>query len=278
MQQAAEPGHQRVSAGDTLEHAIAGMLQKEAPLLCESLTEPRLVPNVKLATVHHAHIAQAQRQDLVQQDIGGIRPRVHEVELGEDAHSSLALGVNFTSHLKGIRVCNVRVRRRDSEDQSIGIRNVLKAELTNLLLNIFRLVTNRIPCDAGQVHQGQFQQAPGEDPECDGRISDALVPSGKNLRPRLDLLPHEIHVEKLLPFAVEELGPLLWLLSHSLLPRPLQLQHQRHPCDNPCAPRQQTMPNDALEHRRLSRRLRPHHDNLWQRDHSALPRRIKDLH
>ena len=68
---------------------------------------------------------------------------IHQVELGENANRSLSHRIDAPGELECLRVDDVNVRWRYSEDDAVGFGNILGNERSRLLLNVRWLVADR---------------------------------------------------------------------------------------------------------------------------------------
>ena len=67
---------------------------------------------------------------------------IHEIQLCKDTDGPLAHGVDMAGQLQSFRVDEIDVGGGDSEDDTVGLRNVLGDEVSRLLLDIGGLVAN----------------------------------------------------------------------------------------------------------------------------------------
>ena len=68
---------------------------------------------------------------------------VHEVNLRKNANSSSAEGIDMSRQLQGFRINNINIRRRYGKDNAVWLRDILRDEVSCLLLDITGLVSNR---------------------------------------------------------------------------------------------------------------------------------------
>ena len=78
----------------------------------------------------------------------------HEVNLGQDTDCPLALRIHLPRHLQTIRIRQIGVRSSDGKDDTVRLGDVLEEHLSNLLLNIPRLVTDGHLGETGQIDKG----------------------------------------------------------------------------------------------------------------------------
>ena len=65
--------------------------------------------------------------------------------------------INFLCHLKGVRIGQINVGRRDSQHQTAGLLDIGQNHASNLLLDIKGLVAHRHFGQTGQINEGQIQ-------------------------------------------------------------------------------------------------------------------------
>lgn len=68
---------------------------------------------------------------------------VHEVNLRKNTNSSSAEGIDMSRQLQGFGVNNINIRGRDRKDNTVWLRDILRDEVSCLLLDIAGLVADR---------------------------------------------------------------------------------------------------------------------------------------
>lgn len=68
---------------------------------------------------------------------------VHQVDLGENTNCPAAKRIDMTGKFQGLRVNDVDVRRRHSQDNAVWLCDVFGDQIARLLLDIGRLVSDR---------------------------------------------------------------------------------------------------------------------------------------
>lgn len=67
---------------------------------------------------------------------------VHEVELRQYADCALSRGIHMPCQLEGFRIDDINIGRGDSEDDAVGLGNILRDEIAGLLLDVCGLISN----------------------------------------------------------------------------------------------------------------------------------------
>lgn len=68
---------------------------------------------------------------------------VHEVNLGEHTNCATAEWIDMACKLQCFRVHNIHVSRRYCEDDAVWFGDILGDEISGLLLDVRRLISNR---------------------------------------------------------------------------------------------------------------------------------------
>ena len=63
----------------------------------------------------------------------------------------ITLWINLSGQIKSVRGCQIRISRSDGQDKASVLRNELHQHVSNLLLDVRRLITNRDLRQTGQV-------------------------------------------------------------------------------------------------------------------------------
>ncbi|KAG5830427.1 hypothetical protein ANANG_G00310500, partial [Anguilla anguilla] len=109
--------------------------------------------------VDHAHEAQLDGDDPARQHVHGVRPGVHQVQLGDHGQGALTVGVHFPGQLERLGGGHVGVGGRDGQDDAVGVADVFQDELPDLDLDVFGLVSHR---NLGKGGGGGTRQTTGE--------------------------------------------------------------------------------------------------------------------
>lgn len=128
----------------TVSHVPVGrMVTEEFCFRFQSIPE-RLVPlDILLRSVDDTNKPKLQRVNTTRQNLQSICPMVHQIELRENTDCALSLRIDLTSKLEGLRVDEILVGRRDSQNDTVRLRNILEDERSRLLLDVGRLISNR---------------------------------------------------------------------------------------------------------------------------------------
>lgn len=98
--------------------AVPGVSPEEVLLAPELLVHGLLRVDVLLTPPDDADEAELERVDPPRQDVGRVRARVHEVELGQDADRATPLRVDCPRELERLGVGEVDVGGRDGQDDA----------------------------------------------------------------------------------------------------------------------------------------------------------------
>ena len=67
----------------------------------------------------------------------------HEIYLSQDTYRPRSFRINFSRQLQPVRVCQILITRRDRQNDTTRLRNILQEHIPDLLLDILRLIANR---------------------------------------------------------------------------------------------------------------------------------------
>ena len=132
---------------------------------------------------------------------------VHKIELGKNTDCALASGIDMAGELERFGVDDIHVRRRNSKNDAVGLCNVLGDQVTRLLLNIRRLVTDWHLGKTWQVDQRQAQHVRRVDLEVYRLSVDALVRASDSVGLVLNLPLDFLEVVEAAAWNVVELSP-----------------------------------------------------------------------
>lgn len=182
-------------------HAVApvGVVGLEEPALVLPLQMHVLARvDVLLAAVDHAHVAQLQRDHVPVEDVAGVRALVHDVHLGDHADGALAGGIVLLRQLDRIAQGEVGVRGRDGHDDAGRLADVPNHHVAQDLLDVPRLIADRIARDAGEVDESQVYHVWRIDLEVDGLVGHADARSGFALSLAYDFVADFVKIIELL--------------------------------------------------------------------------------
>lgn len=141
---------------------------EEDSLVLERARDGLLLLDVSLTSVNDWDVSETERNDSTSEnvdDIGSLVPAeaktkrrsasgfprrdegssnfdVHEIDLGQNSDGPLSVRIDSTSELESVRVGQIRVGSGDGEDDRVGLGDELEEHVTNLLLDVSRLVSD----------------------------------------------------------------------------------------------------------------------------------------
>lgn len=137
------------------------MVLEEFLLVLEGLRDGTLVVDIALSTVDDGDVSEAERDDTASENVNDVRPLVpgstsssvelvhekdgrdeHQIDLGQDSNRTRTLRIAVPRHLESIRVGEIRVGGGDGEDDRVGLHDEFEQHLSDLTLNITRLVSD----------------------------------------------------------------------------------------------------------------------------------------
>lgn len=214
-------------------------------------------------------IAQSERVHLVVQD-GRPLFRIHQVHLGDDTNCPLSPGVDPPARLQSSRVCQVRVRGRNGQN-NVGSSYVLVAELRDLALQLPRLVLSSHLDIPGEVDQREVWYSWRVDDEVDRVVRDTLG-VGDGLVQLGEVFLDEGKVGDPVEAQVGELAivdPGLGIVDEGELDGPTS--------DHVAPLGKKLVAHDGLQHRALSRRLGSDNDNRGEGDGVCLADLLQEV-
>ena len=204
------------------------MVLEELAFGLEGNTDLLVRFDVSLSSVHHGNVTQSQRNDPSRQDINNVSSdipipkmsvrrtkreqrgsRAHKINLGQDTNRPRSLRVDFSRQLQPIRVRQILVARRDRQNDATRLRDILKQHISDLLLDILRLITDRHLGDTGQIDEGQREDVWRVDSEVDRDGRDSSIATGLGFSVFYDLLSNLVEIMELFAWEVEEFTPLI---------------------------------------------------------------------
>lgn len=121
---------------------VCRVVSEKVALRGQGIVQRLAALDVLLRAVDNANKAKLERVDPSREDVHGIRAVVHQIQFRQDPNRPLAHGIDMAGELQRLRVHEVDVGGRDSEDDAVRLRNVLGDEVARLLLDVCRLVAN----------------------------------------------------------------------------------------------------------------------------------------
>mmetsp|Transcript_20856 Transcript_20856/g.52969 ORF Transcript_20856/g.52969 Transcript_20856/m.52969 type:complete len:236 (+) Transcript_20856:1619-2326(+) len=212
-----------------------------------------------------------QRVHLPLQHLQSIRPLIHDVNLRDHPDGPLPLRIHVTCDTQGVGVGQVGIGRCDGQDQAVLPLDVPHDKVSDLRLDVCRLVTDRHLGQSRQIDKRQIDHVRRKDLERDCLHIHPLVLAAYAVGILLDLLPDEVKILELLIAQVPKLAPF------SGTRRVLKLQHQRPSGDDASAARQEISPHNGLEDRRLPDGLGPNDGNLGKVQRHRQPTLHQDI-
>lgn len=221
------------------------MLGEELRLVFQGRRYRYLVVDLLLGSAFHAKVAQFQGVDVSLEQFDGVSAFVHEVNLRHDANGALAVRVHFSRDLNRVRVGQVRIGRRQGQDQRVWRRDELHREVSYLRFNVLRLSLDWHPCHAGEVHESQVDQFGREYCQPDWRLSNTLLVACYFLRLRHDLFSDVVKIVEFVALPMQKLAVLLeFFLLAIFVFNTLKLQYKRTARDDARATRKEVPSND----------------------------------
>lgn len=100
--------------------SVCRMSSKELFLLSQRIFHRITGIDILLAPVDDADETQLQRVGAASQNVQGIGPGIHQIQLGEHADGPKSSRIDGTRQLQRIRVRNVDVCGRNRQDDAVG--------------------------------------------------------------------------------------------------------------------------------------------------------------
>ena len=126
---------------------------KERPLMLESVRNRLLILDIPLPSVDYRDVTQSQRNDAPSQDVDDIGSFVHQIHLCEHTDCPLTLGINLSRQLQTVGVGQIGVRSCDSQDDGVGLGDVLEHHVADLPLDVAGLVADGDLRQTGEVDE-----------------------------------------------------------------------------------------------------------------------------
>ena len=140
---------------------------KELLLVLQCSCDRLGLVDIPLSSVDDRDVTQPKGDDSTSENVDDIGSLVHEIHLGQDSNRSRSLWVHLPSHLQSVRVGQIGVGGGDSEDDGVWLGDESHEHVTDLLLDIARLVADWDLGETGKVDQGQGEDVRREDTEVD---------------------------------------------------------------------------------------------------------------
>lgn len=167
------------SVGDV---AIGRMVLEEVHLCLKSLLHGFVALNILLRPVDNTNESKLQGVDTARKDIQRVRTMVHQVQFGQYTDGPSAKGIHMSGELQRLRVNNVDIGRRHSQNKTVGLGDILGNQVSRLFLDIGGLITNRHLEQEEQVLETACMQVCWANKFC-SRLT--FVRPGKSTRVRL---------------------------------------------------------------------------------------------
>ena len=130
---------------------ICRMMPEEFLLGLESLRQRLVRLDVLLRSIDHADESQLQRIHSTRQDIERVGPVIHEVDFSEHPDRPSTHRIDISSQLQSFGIDDIHIGRRDGQDDTVGLGDILRDERPGLLLDIRRLISNRYLRRSGEM-------------------------------------------------------------------------------------------------------------------------------
>ena len=78
----------------------------------------------------------------------------HKIDLGQDTYRPRSLRIDFSRQLQTVRVRQILITRRDRQNDTARLRNILQQHIPDLFLDILRLITNGHFGHTRQIDEG----------------------------------------------------------------------------------------------------------------------------
>lgn len=137
----------------------------------------------------------------------------HEVDLGQHPDRPRPLRIHISGHLQPIRIRQIRIRRRHSQDDRIRLADEFQQHLPDLPLDVPRLIPHGDLCQPGQIDQGQGEDVGGKDAQVDRVRGDAGVLPRHLFGIPDDLVPDLGKVVEFLVGKVKEFTPFVLVVG-----------------------------------------------------------------
>ncbi len=185
---------------------LIGSVGAEELLFSPSCCKHRDVAvDVLLGTVDDTDETELERVDTTSENIESVSALVHQVELGQDTDGASTLRIHGASELETVRVGKIDIRRADSEDDAVGLGNVVCDEVADLTFNVGGLISDWDLGETGQVDEREVEDIRAVNLEVNRKLGDALVLTSYTESLVLDLTSNFVEVGEAL-VEVEELA------------------------------------------------------------------------
>ncbi len=115
---------------------------EELFLRIESGTDELLLVDVALTTVDDGNVAETKGNDTTGENVDDIGACIHQIDL-VSTPTYECLRIDFAGELETIRVGQIGVGRSDGKDDGVGLRDELEHHVSDLSLNVARLIADR---------------------------------------------------------------------------------------------------------------------------------------
>ena len=189
--------------------AVCLVVLEEGLLVLECVCDGLLIFDITLPSVHYRNVAQSERNNASSKNVDDVGSLVHQIDFCQHTDGPLTLRIDLARELQTVRVGQIGVGGGDSQDDGVGLADLLQDHFLNLALNIPWLISNRDSCQTGQIDERQGQDVWRVYPQVDGRRRDTCVAACLCLCLANNLVSDLVEVEELLAGNVQELSPLI---------------------------------------------------------------------
>ena len=215
---------------------------------------------------HHADIPEVQGVLVAADDLRS-KLRGHQVHFRDNTNGTRAERVDPAGRTESRRVGEVDIGGAHGEN-NVRLANVLVAQGGNLFFERLGLVERRDLDIAREVDEGKVRDVRGVDVQLDGLVRDAHLGRDSEVEVRQRLLDR---LERRHLAEVAHVGEHAVLYRLALGGRRVdEGELDRPPCDHVVALGEELVPDNRLQHRALSRRLRADNNNRGELERVAL--------
>lgn len=130
-----------VGAASDRNVSVGRVVLEEVGLGLKSLFHGLVALDILLRAVDNTNKAELQRVDSTREDVEGVGSMIHQINLGQDTDGPSAERVYMASKLESFRIDNVDIGGGNGKDNTVGLGDVFRDEVSGLLLNIGGLVS-----------------------------------------------------------------------------------------------------------------------------------------
>ncbi|KAH3667130.1 hypothetical protein OGAPHI_002779 [Ogataea philodendri] len=178
--------------------AIGWVVLEESSFVVQSLSDGLVVLNILLSSINDRDVSGPQWDDSACQNVNNVGSLVHQIDLGQNTNGSESFRVDLSGQLQTVTIGQILIGSIDGQNDRVWFRNELHDHLTNLFLNILRLVSNRNFGQSRQINKRQGQNVWRIDPQIDRNRANTRVFSRLCFGLSHDLLTDVVKVVELL--------------------------------------------------------------------------------